>query len=118
MIIFTDLITIDDLTNIGTPKTFSNDQINTPAYFKEVRKVIYNFKGHLGSNASFHSLYQTIERHGGSSSNMPAPKLDAIGVILYNPRKIFDAQTFFKFFPNVSNQIEFVRKVLGNYWLK
>ena len=94
---------------------FKTSDINTSLYWKEVRRILFakmETKDKL-SGIYWTSFQVTFDRKKGKSSTWPAPKYDAICLLLGKPRTLFDNEGFMKKYPSVKQQILYLRKEMG-----
>ena len=93
---------------------FSVRDINTMAYWQEVKKSLLKNVGYRTLNdLAYHSMSRLYERNGGSKSTWPSPKYDATCLVLKKPKETFDHHGFFQMFPSSEGLINQIREKIG-----
>lgn len=110
---FTDIVTIEDLTE--TSKITGFDNCDSDEYLKNVKRALCNFREEFNydsANVTLQKMTSMFDRYGGENSKCCIPRIDAIGLLLRRHRVIFDQKRFFEIFPSMKGQLLYCQKLL------
>ena len=80
---FTDIVTIEDLTE--TSKITGFDNCDSDEYLKNVKRALCNFREEFNydsANVTLQKMTSMFDRYGGENSKCCIPRIDAIGLLL------------------------------------
>lgn len=96
-------------------KIFKYDEVNTRAYHREVRRILYakmDVQEKL-NGVHYHSFCRRFEREGELKSKTALPDYDAWCLVIGKARLAFNTEKFLKLYSNVRQQLKYLRNILN-----
>jgi len=101
--------------DIGLPKRLTNDDINTKAYFREVKRLINNYLdiGVIALKTQAHWKMFILKRSykKGKAYKLPDPLYDAWMCVTGEKRDVFKAKEFVTQYPSIKLYLKEIRKL-------